>query len=79
MATAELIDQETALKERLTLRRESKIADEDVYTLSSEEKKIIEERHREIKTGVGIPHEEVCKKAEQWFQQKANLTKNKVR
>jgi len=86
MATIELIDQETELKERLIQRIESthnlgvlrgvlllleEIPEKRIYILSPEEEKMVEERHREMESGVGIPHEEVCEKVEQWFQQKS--------
>ena len=85
MATAEQTDQVVELKERLIQRIESthnigvlrgmlllleEIPEEHVYILSPDEKKIVEERHQEMESGVGIPHEEVCEKVEQWFQQK---------
>ena len=84
MAITELMD--TEIKERLIQRIESthnlgvlrgmlllleEIPDEHVYRLSPDEKEIVEERHQEMKSGVGIPHDEVCKKTEQWFQQRS--------
>ena len=86
MTTLELTDQETELKERLIQRIESthnlgvlrgmlllleEIPEDNIYLLSPDERNIVEERHREMESGVGIPHEEVCEKVEQWFQQKS--------
>ena len=76
MAISELMD--TEIKERLIQRIESthnlgvlrgmllleEIPDEHVYLLSPDEKEIVEERHREIESGVGIPHDEVCEKVD---------------
>ena len=86
MAIDELIDQTTELKERLIHRIEStrntgvlrsilllleEIPEKRVYILSPEEKEMLEERHREMEKGVGIPHEEVCREIEEWLQQKS--------
>ena len=62
MTTGERIDQTIELK------------GERVYLLSSEEKKIVDERRWEMESGVGIPHEEVCEKVEQWFRKPKPLT-----
>ena len=86
MAIDELVDQTTELKERLIHRIESthnmgvlrgmlllldEIPEKRIYRLSPEEKKMIEERHRDIENGMGIPHEEVRREVEEWFRQKS--------
>ena len=75
MATMELIDQATELKERLILRIESthnldvlqdmlsildENAEESMYELTPEEMADIEERIRDCQAGLGIPHEIVA-------------------
>ena len=82
MAATELIDHENELKERLIQRIESthnvsvlrgmlllldEIAGERIYRLSPEEKRIVEERHQEMESGVGIPHEDVMKKLDAMY------------
>jgi len=86
MATLERIDQETELKERLIQRIESthnlgvlrgmlllleEIPEKRIFILSPEEEKMVEERCREMDGGAGIPHEEVRREVEEWFQQKS--------
>jgi len=83
MATAELIDHETELKERLILRIEStqrlgvlqgmlsildEFAEEDVYELTPEEETELNERVRDCKAGLGIPHEIVRAEVLEWLQ-----------
>ena len=83
MATAELIDHETELKERLILRIEStqrlgvlqgmlsildEFAEEDVYELTPEEMEDIEEGIRQSKAGLGIPHEIVQAEVREWLR-----------
>jgi len=86
MATTEWTDQEIELKERLIQRIESthnlgvlrgvlllleEIPEKGIYILSPEEEKMVEERCREMDNGTGIPHEEVHREVEEWFQQKS--------
>jgi len=48
-----------------------KIPEKHIYILSPEEEKMVEERCREMDNGTGIPHEEVHREVEEWFQQKS--------
>ncbi len=79
MTTTELIDQETELKERLkdridathnlgVLRGVLSLMNEiDVYELTPEEEKDIDEGIRQSKAGLGIPHETVQAEVREWF------------
>ncbi|MCL2306068.1 MAG: hypothetical protein FWC43_12060 [Planctomycetaceae bacterium] len=59
MATMELIDRELIRDE---------FEEEYVYELTPEEEEELDERIRESKAGIGIPHEIVGAEMRQWLQ-----------
>ena len=83
MATMEWGDHETDLKERLIRRIEAthklgvlrgvlsildEFTEEDVYELTQEEEKEINERAHQCKAGLGIPHEIVAAEVREWLR-----------
>ena len=82
MATMEMVDQETELKQALIQKIASThhlgvlqglllILDdvaEDVYVLTPEEEKMIDEAEAELDAGLGIPAEDFHKETQAWLK-----------